>query len=62
MKIFGTFDPTIVAECQVYTGFTTAEELVHCRRTKFLKLLPFSPCLLIRTLYNVLCDHMDTDR
>lgn len=54
MKLFWTFDNKIVAQYQYYTGFSTVEQLARERKTKFVNFLQFCPCLLIRTLNEIL--------
>jgi len=54
MKLFSTFDAEIVSQCQYFTGFTSVEHLAWCRKSKFVNSLPFSPCMLIRTLHEIL--------
>ena len=56
MKLFWTFNNEIVSQCQYYTGFTTVEIMARERKSKFMNLLQFSPCSLVRTLYEILCN------
>ena len=57
MKLFWTFDNEVVKQCQFYTGFTTVEYLAKERKDKFMNFLPFSPCILVKTLSEILNTH-----
>ena len=53
MKLFSTFNNKVATQGQFYTGFTTVEYLARERKAK-LKILQFSPCLFVRTVYEIL--------
>ena len=57
MKLFWTFDNEVIRQCQFYTGFSTVEHLARERKVKFGILLQNCPCLLIRTLNEILNSH-----
>ena len=57
MKLFWTFNNEIIAQCQLYTGFTTVEHLARERKTKFVSFMHICPCPLIRTLIEILNTH-----
>ena len=54
MKLFSTFDSKIVKECQYYTGYASVEDMARLRKVKFMRTLPMSPCLIVRTLSDYL--------
>ena len=54
MKLYWTFDMEIVTQCQYYTGCSTVELLARERKVKFVNFLQYSPCMLMRTLNDIL--------
>src|SRR5271163_2760181 len=53
MKIFSTFDNKVLTQCQYYSGYLPVEHIIALRRLKFLNALKFSPCSIIRALYDL---------
>ena len=37
MKIFATYDSAIIEQCQTYFNFSPVDQLVHCRKSRFLR-------------------------
>ena len=53
MRLFGSWDNKIVAQCQFYTNYLPLEHLINLRRSTFLLSLKSSPCSILRALYEL---------
>ena len=53
MRLFGSWDNKIVAQCQFYTNYLPLEHLINLRRSTFLLSLKSSPWSILRALYEL---------
>ena len=53
MRLFGSWDNKIVAQCQFYTNYLPLEHLINLRTSTFLLSLKSSPCSILRALYEL---------
>ena len=54
MKLFWTFDSEIISQCQYYIGVSTVDYMAHERKSKYVKSLHACPCMILRTLSEIL--------